>query len=282
MGLFDVIKQQGLNVLQQGTDALNNLTGNQPAQQSSSSPSGMPPTPPAPAPAAPTQGDGIYGNYLEHLIDMALADGDLTEKEKQVLFKKAEAMGIDLDEFEMVLDARLFEKQKAMQVPQPAVSGAAPTSNKYGDVKKCPGCGAIVESFTTRCSYCGLEFNNIGTVASIQTLMQQLRDFDAKNGGIEIINMFTGGTMRRNQKKKQIIMNFPFPTTKNDILEFLSMAVPLAKYRGGFGGAEDANILAPAWKAKCEQLIMKARLSMTDDPNTLAVIEEYARELKIK
>ena len=279
MGLFDVIKQQGMNVLQQGTNALNNLTGNQQNQQASSS---MPPTPPNPAPVASNHGDGIYGNHLEHLIDMALADGELTEKEKQVLFKKAEAMGIDLDEFEMVLDARLFEKQKAMQVSQPIATGAAPTSNKYGDVKKCPGCGAIVESFTTRCPDCGLEFSNIETVASIQTLMQQLRDFDAKNGGIEIINLFTGGTMRRNEKKKQIIMNFPFPTTKNDILEFLSMAAPLAKYRAFFGGSEDAKILAPAWKAKCEQLIMKARLSMKDDPNTLAEIEKYAKELKIK
>ena len=54
----------------------------------------------------------MYNEQLEKLIDYALADGELTEKEKQVLFKKAESMGVDLDEFEMVLDARLFEKQK--------------------------------------------------------------------------------------------------------------------------------------------------------------------------
>ena len=52
----------------------------------------------------------MYNDQIEKLIEMALMDGELTEKEKQVLFKKAEAMGIDLDEFEMVLDARLFEK----------------------------------------------------------------------------------------------------------------------------------------------------------------------------
>ena len=61
------------------------------------------------------------------------------------------------------------------------------------------------------------------------------------------------------------------------------MAVPLAKYKRVFGGGlDDSNILASAWKAKCEQLIMKARLSMKDDPNTLAEIEKYAKELKIK
>lgn len=52
-----------------------------------------------------------YDKQLDKLIEMALIDGELTEKEKKVLFKKAESFGIDLDEFEMVLDAKLFEKK---------------------------------------------------------------------------------------------------------------------------------------------------------------------------
>ena len=55
----------------------------------------------------------MYNEKIEQLIKSALADGVLTEKEKQVLFKNAQAAGIDLDEFEMVLDARLVELQKA-------------------------------------------------------------------------------------------------------------------------------------------------------------------------
>ena len=54
----------------------------------------------------------LYSEKIEGLIDAALADGVLTEKEKQILFKKAQAEGIDLDEFEMVLDARLVELEK--------------------------------------------------------------------------------------------------------------------------------------------------------------------------
>lgn len=54
----------------------------------------------------------MYSEELEYLIDAALADGVLTEKEKQILFKRAQAMGIDLDEFEMVLDARLVKMKK--------------------------------------------------------------------------------------------------------------------------------------------------------------------------
>ena len=53
----------------------------------------------------------MYNEQIEALISAALADGMLTEKEKQVLFKKAQTQGIDLDEFEMVLEARLYEKK---------------------------------------------------------------------------------------------------------------------------------------------------------------------------
>ena len=55
----------------------------------------------------------MYDEQIENLINLALADGELTEKEKQILFKKAEAEGIDLVEFQMVLDAKLYERKQA-------------------------------------------------------------------------------------------------------------------------------------------------------------------------
>ena len=114
----------------------------------------------------------MYNEQIENLINLALADGDLTEKEKQILFKKAEAAGIDLDEFEMVLDAKLFEKQKTVKATVPSV--AAPKSDKFGDVKKCPACGAIAQSFQTKCSDCSHEFSNIGANVSIGKLFEML------------------------------------------------------------------------------------------------------------
>lgn len=70
----------------------------------------------------------MYNEKLEALISAALADGVLTEKEKQVLFKKAEAMGIDLDEFEMVLEGRLAKCQKEKTEKEP--QSAKPTQKK--------------------------------------------------------------------------------------------------------------------------------------------------------
>ena len=77
----------------------------------------------------------MYSEKIEQLISAALADGVLTEKEKQILFKRAQEQDIDLDEFEMVLDARLVELQKAEKA---ATMKSAPHSGKLGDVRKCP------------------------------------------------------------------------------------------------------------------------------------------------
>ena len=99
----------------------------------------------------------MYNEKIEALIKAALADGVLTEKEKQILFKKAHELGIDLDEFEMVLDARLFEAENAVREKR---AKAAPKSDKYADVKKCPACGSIIPPNTKVCPGCGIVFSN--------------------------------------------------------------------------------------------------------------------------
>ena len=89
------------------------------------------------------------------------------------------------------------------------------------------------------------------------------------------------------EKKKSIISGFPIPNTKDDILEFLSIAIPNAKQKGNFlskGNPENKshNDLAPTWFSKCEQIVMKAKFSMKDDKKVLEEIMQYAKELGIK
>jgi len=246
----------------------------------------------------------MYNEQIENLINLALADGELTEKEKQILFKKAEAAGIDLDEFEMVLDAKLFEKQQIVKASAPSV--AAPKSDKFGDVKKCPACGAIVTSFTAICSDCSHEFSNIEANASIQKLFSLLIEIDNKQSltPYKHDSLFSmDATVERRaiteqyiNKKCEVIKNFPVPNTKDDILEFLSSAVPHArKVKSGvgsffaskhWGGADRDSYkeqeISKAWKYKCEQVVMKARFSLKEDKKGLEEIMHYAKELGIK
>ena len=44
---------------------------------------------------------------IENLINMALADGEVTEKERAIILKKADALDLDVDEVEMILDGRI-------------------------------------------------------------------------------------------------------------------------------------------------------------------------------
>ena len=49
-----------------------------------------------------------------------------------------------------------------------------PEGEKFGTVRKCPACGTPVESFQTRCSDCGYEFNAIKSSETVQAFFQQL------------------------------------------------------------------------------------------------------------
>lgn len=312
------------------------------------------------------QNTGIYSAKLESLIDLALSDGELTEKEKQVLFKKAELEGIDLDEFEMVLDSKLknllnkkpiltaissasitesnntlnpnryveleklidialsdgilseterdtiLNKGLSAGIPQSEITmildskvtemqkiieqKAAPKSDKFGDVRKCPACGAISQSFQTKCSDCSHEFSNIGANVSIGKLFEMLNacESDRKEQSTSVFGAMgslmaqnLGGSDKVTEKKKSIISGFPIPNTKDDILEFLSTAIPNAKQKGNMFTKQQPenkshNDLAPTWKSKCEQIIMKAKFSMKDDKKTLEEIMAYGNELGIK
>ena len=245
----------------------------------------------------------MYNERLEQLIDAALADGELTEKEKQILFKKAQEMGVDLDEFEMVLDARLFKLKKA---EEEKAKSSAPKSNKWGDIKKCPACGAMIESFTTKCKECGYEFKNVEENATIHKLFALLNEVqenelikannaldkqtNKKSSALDVVSVFNISNLFAEanleeatfNRKKFIIQNFPIPNAKEDILEFLTLAVPLAKKPSFWSYDMDAKQMYPVWRAKCEQIIMKAKFSMQEDKQTFEMIKEYAKELKIK
>lgn len=264
MGLFDKLKEQAGGLLESVQGNNKDSSSNAPSQQHES-----------------VTNNRLYDEQLENLIEMALTKGDLTEKDKRVLFKKAESLGVDLDEFEMVLDAKLYERKKQLQGDTSQMSSAVNKSSKYGDVKKCPSCGSMIESFTTRCSACGYEFRNIETVSSISELFKKLEEIDNQKGG-GLLGIFKDWTIT--EKKVQIIKTFPIPNTKEDLLEFLTMAVPLGEKKSIFSASEDSETqsLRVAWREKCGQVIMKARFSMKDDPETLAEIEKYAKHLKIK
>ena len=59
---------------------------------------------------------GIFSDRLEALIAAALQDGVLTDKERELLKRRAEKEGEDWDEVEMIIEARLGEMQTEKEI----------------------------------------------------------------------------------------------------------------------------------------------------------------------
>lgn len=86
-------------------------------------------------------------------------------------------------------------------------------------------------------------------------------------------------------RKSTIISSFPLSNTKEDILEFLTMATSEVVNSPSWleiTRREPQVIVWRAWKSKCQQVILKARFSMKDDKSSLDKIEQYAKRLRIK
>lgn len=238
---------------------------------------------------------GLYNDKIEHLINAALADGELTEKEKQILFRRAEAEGIDLDEFEMVLEARLYEttqaaaekvaaQQAQAQAAQAqaaaaaaaqaaAQQSAAPKSQKFGDIRKCPACGAIVATGSAVCVECGYAFNEDGGTTAMDRLYERLAAIDKKwaeqSQASKIIGMFSGQQeqVQKPQEKLAAIRMFNVPNTRAELLGLLTSLQPLAdpkgsKYGYRMSAVEDLSLGYWDLFVNC---INKAKISFAND-----------------
>ena len=241
---------------------------------------------------------------LEQLINYALEDGVLTDKERSVLMRKAQAAGADLDEFEMILDAKLHEVQKTAATVAPKSN-----SNKHGEVRKCPACGAMVSAFSTRCSECGFEFNNVEANKSANTLFEKLQALEMEkarelaqheesknkqlmalserhNSGGSLTKIFANNGEAQNEERDDLIRAlekgarlierkymdakinmikvFAVPNTKGDLLELLSMASSSAYDNDGVIGPEEE-----AWLQKTDQIYQKLVICAAGDNITL-------------
>lgn len=62
----------------------------------------------------------MFSKELEEVIEAALADGVLTDKERAVLHKRAAAEDVDPDELDVVIDGRLAKAKKQEDWLKPA------------------------------------------------------------------------------------------------------------------------------------------------------------------
>ena len=255
---------------------------------------------------------------LEKLIEFAIADGEIKEKEREIIRRKAEKLGEDPDEAEMILDAKLALQNKdgastTPPIPTPPPPTTPPpitappatppppqsaTSNKMGNVMTCPACGTNVNSRDLNCTDCGHEFRNVEAINSIKEFYKKYMSIESserERADKKEQKWYNEGIQQEETKKAiiqqqiSLISTFPIPNTQEDILEFLNIAIPEATKDLGLGwfarkmGAAHKDYvyvqLQNAWKSKCNQVIMKAR-QLINDANVLNEIELYSNQLK--
>ena len=156
----------------------------------------------------------MFSKELENLIQATLEDGILEDNEKAALVKRAEREGVDLAELEIYINSLLQKRQRELNEKKNVLDEKYEKEKKEAFGRKCPNCGAQVPPLTLKCE-CGYEFTKKEAVSSVQILSKKLGNKSISDK-IEIIKMF------------------PVPNTKEDIIEFLSIAAPNSKTRGGF------------------------------------------------
>ena len=207
----------------------------------------------------------MYSEKLEGLIDAVLADGEITDQERAVIRKQAQACGEDPDEVMVVIEGRLAKIKKA-------ASPAIPAVEKRGNVVKCPSCGAPVESGAVKCAECGYEFTNVKANSTAQKFAEELAKMkNARGGGF--LGTLNGALDMG--KTESFIENYPIPNSVDDLSEMLILTKQSANRHG-------TREQVAYWKlySKC---IEKAKNSgLQTDPRFAPFFEHYNKHGKKK
>lgn len=113
-----------------------------------------------------------YPKEFEELLQEYLTDGIITDKERRVLLRKAEQLGLDVEEIDLYIDAQEQKVNQSLNEAAAKLKG-----------KSCPYCGSPVPQLADKCPSCS---NHLTVQASeeLQDIIDNLEEalVDFKSG----------------------------------------------------------------------------------------------------
>lgn len=144
-------------------------------------------------------------------------------------------------------------------------------------VRNCPSCGYASSSNALACESCCRPFDGRGVVDDLKALLDRLTEFDNKIAACTTAN--EPNALKRLEtkhaliaQKKMVIQQFPIPSERRALLDFLSLAV----------GAATTSWLPTddGWLAQAEQAIAKAKVAGAHDPEMLSMARDAEGTLR--
>lgn len=180
----------------------------------------------------------MLSKELQLLIEASLTDGVLTDKEREVIRKRALLEGQDPDEVDILLEAEIQKLQQKQETRT---------------VKKCPRCGEAIPSMAVKCAACGYEFQ--------------------EQEANKIVEQFTKGRMKcketfwkGNREECRFIENFVIPNNAEDLLEMIIYLTSAIE-------ATEDDALQTALKQKYKECTEKAKLLYANDSRFVNVLK---------
>jgi len=260
----------------------------------------------------------MFSRQLEDLINASLVDGYISSKERAVLQRIAAAEGVDADTLDVVLDARLQELAQKKNEKQQCCPNCGATLEAFST--HCPACHTEINVKQTASSVDQLN-KKLSALANSYLNEEEGRrvrrdiisTFPVPNNREDLLEFLslsaanaktTGGITSTPMRRFFVgigiawlaffaILGLEGMNEGNSILKLLGTSLTSAIFVGGWfalryakkGGNKadrEHNEMADTWKAKFDQVMTKARLTLrtADDIATLDALQQQVHGKK--
>lgn len=199
---------------------------------------------------------------VEKLISIAKESGELTGKQREIIFRKARQLGEDVDEVEMILES--IRPKKIIEESTMA----------SGERMKCPNCGAIISNTSFVCPECGytlqreiqasIEARN--TIDKLSNDLKNLASLSKQDSWLDRLDIHA-----EEKRKANIINAFTMPTTKEGLCQFLEFS-----YSSYVGTPDSEEILKKSWEGKTLHAYNMLSRIGENDPDIKDLLAKYS------